>query len=111
MCQTVEVSVTYTRPTEALRAMSICARVAASVHLSGGVLLPQKENNLFVYKEIFLLALDASTNSRVLLVYSHQSPKTISEVNGLFGLGKWPMKTFSPGSTYANISNRHVRSP
>lgn len=55
MCQTVKVSVTNTRPTKALWATRICARVAASVHLSGGILLPQKEDNLFVYKEIFCL--------------------------------------------------------
>lgn len=82
MCQTVEVSVTHQVPSgheEMWQLQSIFQEKYFS-HRKRAICL-------FI-KRFFFLNLDASTSCRVLLVYSHQSPKTTSQVFSLFGLGK-----------------------
>lgn len=108
--QLKEASVTHTRHIRTLQAQGYVS-VAASFHLSG-VLFPQKECNLLVYKGIFCLPwtvnkIQGATRGLALVTQNNLwNQRTCS----LFGFGKWSMKTFSPGSTYANISHRNVRS-
>lgn len=113
MCQTMEVSVTHIRATKALQPMRICARVAASVHLSGGVLFQKKRTICLFIRRFFvyLRCINKLYGITRVLASVTQNNLWSQWTSSLFGLGKRPMKTFSPGSTYANISNRHVRSP